>query len=146
RPGGTTSAVDQSTRCGPAAPGDSFFADERRIMSTTVAPTDAYPTRVSTEDPIAREHPTVWGSASDGPFDAEALTAHSERGFTILEDFLSPTEVDGFSAELAGSPRTPRCATTSVWSPRRRLVRCARSSRCRPSARRSTHSAGTRGC
>ncbi|WP_022916739.1 ectoine hydroxylase [Ruania albidiflava] len=69
-------------------------------MSTTVAPSDAYPTRVSAEDPIAREHPTVWGSASDGPFDAEALAAHEERGFTILEDFLSPAEVDTFSAEL----------------------------------------------
>jgi len=69
-------------------------------MATTVAPTDAYPTRVSTEDPIAREHPTVWGSASDGPFDAGALAAHEQRGYTILEDFLSPTEVDTFSAEL----------------------------------------------
>lgn len=69
-------------------------------MITATARTDSYPTRVSTEDPIAREHPTVWGSAVDGPFDADALAEHERRGFTILEDLISAAEVDTFGAEL----------------------------------------------
>ncbi|MPV36239.1 ectoine hydroxylase [Georgenia subflava] len=60
-----------------------------------------YPTReAAAGGPTAREHPTVWGAPSDGPFGAEELAAHELRGFTILEDFVSDEEVATFSDEL----------------------------------------------
>ncbi|MFC7404407.1 ectoine hydroxylase [Georgenia alba] len=71
-------------------------------MTATIDPTtDLYPTRLSGPGAmIQREHPTVWGSAEDGPFDAAALRAHEDRGFTILEDFISGQEVEAYTAEL----------------------------------------------
>src|SRR5699024_11187425 len=51
-------------------------------------------------EPFAREHPTVWGSADDGPFDADALRDHDQRGFTILLDFIAPEEVKTYHAAL----------------------------------------------
>lgn len=71
-------------------------------MTTNIDPTaDLYPTRLSEPGAVvAREHPTVWGSPADGPFDADALRAHENRGFTILEDFISPREVESYTAEL----------------------------------------------
>ncbi|WP_232820240.1 ectoine hydroxylase [Brachybacterium sp. YJGR34] len=62
---------------------------------------DLYRTRLAeATEPFAREHPTVWGSAEDGPFDAEALHDHAERGFTILRDVLAPEELATYQAEL----------------------------------------------
>ena len=62
---------------------------------------DLYPTRLAQAGaPIERTHPTVWGSADDGPFDAAALEAHEARGFTILPEFITGEEVDQFRAEL----------------------------------------------
>ncbi|GAA4419592.1 ectoine hydroxylase [Georgenia halophila] len=85
-------------------------------MTATIDPTtDLYPTRLPQPgEAFNREHPTVWGSPDDGPFDTAALEAHEQRGFTILEDFITASEVDEFSAELhrlstdptlAGDPR-----------------------------------------
>lgn len=69
-------------------------------MQTTAQ--DLYPTRTSaaSAEPIAREHPTVWGDAADGPFSAAELDAHEARGFTIIEDFVTDDEVERFSGEL----------------------------------------------
>src|SRR5690625_5837946 len=62
---------------------------------------DLYRTRLTEAmEPFAREHPTVWGSADDGPFDADALRDHDQRGFTILPDFIAPEEVKTYQAEL----------------------------------------------
>lgn len=63
---------------------------------------DLYPTReTAAGTPTPRRHPTVWGGAADGPFSTEELEAHAQRGFTILEDFVSPTEVASLSDELS---------------------------------------------
>lgn len=63
--------------------------------------TDRYPTRVdAAREHIERTHPAVWGDATEGPFAARDLELHEERGFTILEDFITPDEVTAFSAEL----------------------------------------------
>lgn len=70
---------------------------------TAVAPTatDLYPTRLAEAgEPIRRHTPTVWGSADDGPFDQAALNNHQERGFTILEEFITAQEVENYRAEL----------------------------------------------
>ncbi|MGO1769049.1 MAG: ectoine hydroxylase [Microbacterium sp.] len=71
-------------------------------MTTQTITPDLYPTRTgaATAEPIARQHPTVWGDAADGPFGADELEAHEERGFTILEDFVTDDEVELFSDEL----------------------------------------------
>ncbi|MDX2375486.1 ectoine hydroxylase [Microbacterium sp. LRZ72] len=70
--------------------------------------TDQYPTRLATaHDPVQRPHPTVWGSAGDGPFDAVDLQAHEERGFSILDDFISADEVAAYNAELTRMSSDP---------------------------------------
>ncbi|MBB2891325.1 ectoine hydroxylase [Flexivirga oryzae] len=69
-------------------------------MTTTTATLDAYPTRTQGGEFLARSHPTVWGSGTDGPFDDVALKAHARRGYTILPDFISADEVSEFNAEL----------------------------------------------
>lgn len=62
---------------------------------------DQYPTRLAEAgEPIPRREPTVWGDATDGPFDIDELTEHATRGFTIIEDFISPEEVETYRAEL----------------------------------------------
>ncbi|QOR71967.1 ectoine hydroxylase [Ruania alkalisoli] len=71
-------------------------------MTTTTIQQDLYPTRTG-EVPgpaFEREHQTVWGSAADGPFDADALEEHEKRGFTILQDFITGDEIELYSAEL----------------------------------------------
>ncbi|MGC5615922.1 ectoine hydroxylase [Georgenia sp. Z1491] len=79
-------------------------------MTTALDPTtDHYRTRLATPGSFAdRAHPTVWGTEADGPFDAAALEAHESRGFTILEDFVTPQEVRAFSAELDRLATDPR--------------------------------------
>ncbi len=70
-------------------------------MLTQHAQQDHYPTRLpSPGEHIARKHPTVWGGEADGPFTAADLSGHEERGFTILEDFISGDEVRTYGREL----------------------------------------------
>jgi len=69
-------------------------------MTTTATREDLYPTRGAGVPTTERSHPTVWGTAADGPFTQEELDAHERRGFTILPDFISPEEVTTYSDEL----------------------------------------------
>lgn len=69
-------------------------------MSTATRTSDLYPTRNHSEELQPRTHPTVWGTAADGPFDEAALDEHERHGFTILEDFITPAEVETFTGEL----------------------------------------------
>ncbi|QEE61061.1 ectoine hydroxylase [Salinibacterium sp. dk2585] len=69
-------------------------------MTTTTAE-DLFPTRLAEpSDMIERTQPAVWGSPADGPFTADELGKHEERGFTILDDFISSDEVQLYSDEL----------------------------------------------
>lgn len=62
---------------------------------------DNYPTRIADRDELVdRVHPTVWGTAGDGPMDADALQAHAGRGFTIVNNMLSAQEVAIYQQEL----------------------------------------------
>lgn len=71
---------------------------------------DLYPTRLTAaRPPLTREHPTVWGEAA-GPFTREELDAHEARGYTILDDFLSPEEVELYSGELTRLSEAPELA------------------------------------
>lgn len=62
---------------------------------------DLYPTRLAeARAPLERPHPTVWGTAGDGPFAQSELDAHEARGFTVLEGFITDAEVAQYSSEL----------------------------------------------
>lgn len=62
---------------------------------------DLYPTRLAAaRAPMQRPHPTVWGTAADGPFTQPELDAHERRGYTVIEDAITPHEVATYSAEL----------------------------------------------
>lgn len=62
---------------------------------------DIYPTRIAGEARLLdRTDPTVWGGEQDGPFDAAGLAAHATKGYSIIEDLLSPAEVQGYWQEL----------------------------------------------
>lgn len=70
-------------------------------MPTATVTDDLYPTRLTeAAAPTERVHPTVWGTAADGPFDAEELRAHDERGFSILPGTLTGGEIETYSREL----------------------------------------------
>src|SRR5699024_6435978 len=73
----------------------------RAMTSTTAQREDLYPTRGAGTSRTERTHPTVWGTAAQGPFSAGELAEHERRGFTILPDFVSAEEVATYSAELA---------------------------------------------
>ncbi len=62
---------------------------------------DSYPTRVTGKpEHLPRTHPTVWGSEADGPIDAATLANHETRGYTVVEQLLSPGEVQTYWQEL----------------------------------------------
>lgn len=62
---------------------------------------DEYRTRLESRgEKVNRPHPTVWGSADDGPFSAEELSNHEARGFTILHDFITSDDVATYRGEL----------------------------------------------
>ncbi|HLS48825.1 MAG TPA: ectoine hydroxylase [Actinomycetaceae bacterium] len=70
-------------------------------MTTLQQQHDLYPTRLAEPTPaFARSHPTVWGTAADGPFSQAELDAHEAKGFSILPDFITAEEVKDVSAEL----------------------------------------------
>lgn len=71
------------------------------MTTNTTTAEDLFPTRLATPgDFIERTQPAVWGSVDDGPFTASELEAHEQRGFTILDDFITPDDVALYSAEL----------------------------------------------
>ncbi|MFF5537399.1 ectoine hydroxylase [Streptomyces cinerochromogenes] len=68
-------------------------------MSTTVRP-DLYPTRVTDEAvPQPRVDPTVWGQGP-GPLSQEQLAAYDSSGYLVLDNLLTPEEVETYRAEL----------------------------------------------
>ncbi|WP_433685167.1 ectoine hydroxylase [Nocardia sp. CA-119907] len=63
---------------------------------TLVHTDDRYPTRLATPGRHQdRTDPTVWGAA-----DSEELASFDANGFGMVEQLLTPTEVDEFSAEI----------------------------------------------
>ncbi len=71
------------------------------MMTTVTTDQDLYPTRLAEpRPPLERPHPAVWGTAGDGPFSQAELDAHEERGFTVLDRFITGDEVTRYTAEL----------------------------------------------
>lgn len=72
------------------------------MTTTDTIQQDEYPTRLSeAREHIVRPHPTVWGTPDDGPFTADELSSHEQRGFTSIDEFIGAEAVAGYSAELA---------------------------------------------
>ncbi|WP_181772234.1 ectoine hydroxylase [Amycolatopsis pittospori] len=62
---------------------------------------DSYPTRITGKpEHLPRTHPTVWGTEADGPIDAATLANHEARGYTVVDQLLSPGEVQTYWQEL----------------------------------------------
>ncbi len=62
---------------------------------------DSYPTRITGKpEHLPRPHPTVWGTGADGPLDAATLANHEARGYTVVDQLLSPGEVQTYWQEL----------------------------------------------
>ncbi|MGY6657824.1 ectoine hydroxylase [Amycolatopsis sp. TRM77291] len=62
---------------------------------------DSYPTRITGKpEHLSRTHPTVWGTEADGPLDAATLANHETRGYTVVDQLLSPGEVQTYWQEL----------------------------------------------
>ncbi|ABM16042.1 MULTISPECIES: ectoine hydroxylase [Mycolicibacterium] len=76
--------------------------------------TDRYPTRLDTQiDPIAREEPTVWGSAANGPLAAADLDSMASNGYMVRRDAVEAAWLPALTAELdrvaaTADPRDPR--------------------------------------
>jgi ectoine hydroxylase len=69
-------------------------------MSTTL--TDRYPTRLLTPAPAtAREDPTAWGTAEDGPLSADRLDAFDRLGYHAERSLLTRQEIEGLQEEAA---------------------------------------------
>jgi len=72
-----------------------------KMADTAVTEHDLYPTRVAEErDTVRRDTPTIAGTDRPGPFTADELRRHDERGFSILPGFLSSEEVSASLGEL----------------------------------------------
>ncbi|EMD23441.1 ectoine hydroxylase [Amycolatopsis azurea] len=62
---------------------------------------DSYPTRITGKpEHLPRTHPTVWGNEADGPLDAATLANHEARGYTVVDQLLSPGEIQTYWQEL----------------------------------------------
>jgi ectoine hydroxylase len=77
-------------------------------MSTDTLRQDPYPTRVSSQpELLERTDPVAWGTADDGPLDAEQVRAFDRDGYLLLEDVFAEDEIAGFRGrldELAADP------------------------------------------
>ncbi len=68
---------------------------------TTAAATDAYPSRMAGKPKIiARQDPVVYGSASEGPLDEQALALYEENGFLQFDALLQSAELESVIQEL----------------------------------------------
>ncbi|MFJ6390153.1 ectoine hydroxylase, partial [Streptomyces sp. NPDC091972] len=69
-------------------------------MSTTL--TDRYPTRLLSPAPaMAREDPTAWGTAEDGPLSADRLDAFDRLGYHTEQSLLTRKEIEVLQGEAA---------------------------------------------
>jgi ectoine hydroxylase len=62
---------------------------------------DPYPTRVSDQpELLERTDPVAWGTADDGPLDAEQVDAFDREGVLLLEGVFGDDEIAGFKGRL----------------------------------------------
>ncbi|CAM3403432.1 ectoine hydroxylase [Stackebrandtia soli] len=63
---------------------------------------DIYPTRTGREPVMLyrTDDPTVYGTATDGPIDADTLDSYGDNGFLTIDQLVSPEELTVYQAEL----------------------------------------------
>jgi ectoine hydroxylase len=78
------------------------------MATTDTLRQDPYPTRVSDQPQLLeRTDPVAWGTADDGPLDAEQVATFDRDGVLLLEDVFAADEIDRFRGrldELAADP------------------------------------------
>ncbi|WP_195706671.1 ectoine hydroxylase [Paramicrobacterium fandaimingii] len=71
------------------------------MTATQTVQTDVYPTRTGgVERVIDREDPTLYGTADDGPMDAETLSGYDRNGYLAIDELISADDVTELKAEL----------------------------------------------
>lgn len=71
------------------------------MTATQTVQTDVYPTRTGgAERVLDREDPTLYGTADDGPMDAEILSGYDRNGYLAIDELISADEVAVLTAEL----------------------------------------------
>ena len=79
---------------------------------------DLYPSRVKDKPgTMLRVDPVVWGGVDavpNGPLTEEQLESFDQNGFLWLEGLLSPSEVDGYRAELDRMTHDPEIRASEV--------------------------------
>lgn len=69
------------------------------ITDTKIA--DLYPTRSGERTEVLdRPGPVVHGTAADGPMDAETLRHYEDKGYLLIDQLITPAELDELRAEL----------------------------------------------
>lgn len=67
---------------------------------TSTGTGDRYPTRLSQQiEPIERAEPTVWSGGIGGPIDDATLASYDARGYLVVKNMLSQTEVRAYWQE-----------------------------------------------
>lgn len=78
------------------------------MTTTTSVMTDTYPTRTGERNRVLdRPDPTLWGTEEDGPLDAETLRGYDEKGYLLIDELISPEEVQELTDELARLSQDP---------------------------------------
>ncbi|MCW4457215.1 ectoine hydroxylase [Microbacterium sp. MPKO10] len=71
------------------------------MTATQTVQTDVYPTRTGgAERVFDREDPTLYGTADDGPMDAETLSGYDRNGYLAIDELISADEVAALKDEL----------------------------------------------
>ncbi len=67
---------------------------------TAIATTDLYPTRSGRSEVLPREHAVVHGGAEGGPLDQREVTHFDEKGYLLIDELVSGSELDEMRVEL----------------------------------------------
>lgn len=71
------------------------------MTATQTVQTDVYPTRTGgAERVFDREDPTLYGTADDGPMDADTLSGYDRNGYLAIDELISADEVAALKDEL----------------------------------------------
>ena len=69
---------------------------------------DAYPTRAGSDYMVLdRPGPVAWGTAADGPIDAETLQGFDSKGYLAIEQLVDPEELEVLRVELRRMSEDP---------------------------------------
>ena len=69
---------------------------------------DAYPTRTGSDYTVLdRPGPVAWGTAADGPIDAQTLQGFESKGYLAIDQLVDPEELEVLRVELRRMSEDP---------------------------------------